>query len=153
MQRILIVLAVLFGFCLFAQDLRTGTEKLDIGNKLYQEDKAEEAKAAFSEAAGVFDAILDGIASPDEAAYSRYYLATAQYFIAKIDKDNDGFTKASQGFQEAINAFKVLKPLAKNTSDPCITGVFAVSDSIRMPQQRSIRQECLITPLVIFRHF
>ena len=107
------MLILSFAIGLFAQDIRSGTEKLDQGIKNYQEDKLEESKAGFTEALNIFNTIKEGVQTPEDVAYTQYYIATCQYYIARIDKDSDGFSKASDAFQDAINAFKTIETLGE----------------------------------------
>ncbi len=113
MRKALVLLGLLG--VLFAQEtnLATITEKLDQGIKLYVKDSLEAALGPFQEAANGFEQMLQGVLSPEDEAYARYFLATAHYYIARIQKDASLFESTSQEFNQAASAFKSLDILGE----------------------------------------
>ncbi|RKZ35005.1 hypothetical protein DRQ33_00925, partial [bacterium] len=108
MRKVIIILGL---FCmLFAQevDLATVTAKLDEGTKLYQKDQLEEALGPFQEAADGFEKMLQGVLSPEDEAYAKYFLATAHYYVARIQNDASLFESTSQEFSQSASAFRGL---------------------------------------------
>ncbi len=100
---------------LWAQEtnLASITEKLDQGIKLYVKDSLEAALGPFQEAANGFEEMLQGVLSPEDEAYTRYFLATAHYYIARIQKDASMFESTSQEFNQAASGFKSLDILGE----------------------------------------
>ena len=108
MKKAIIILG--FMGLIFAQEtnLASITAKLDQGTKLYQNNKPDSALVPFQEAANGFEQMLQGVLTPEDEAYTKYFLATAKYYIARIQNDASQFEETSKLFNESAGAFKGL---------------------------------------------
>ncbi len=116
MRRIIIFAALtLFIVSVFAQDvtLSSATSKFDEGVKAYQTGNLEEALTPFQDAADMLNQLLQGVLSPEDEAYTKYFYATAQYYVARIRKDGSMFESASKTFNEAAGAFKGIETVGE----------------------------------------
>ncbi|RKZ33410.1 hypothetical protein DRQ27_00190 [bacterium] len=111
MRKFLLITMPLLALCLASAqtiDLATATQALDKGVKSYLAGDMDKAKPLFEEAIKDFEQLLGGVLSPSDEAYSKYFLATARYYAAKIGKDRDLIEKAAETFRDAALAFKNL---------------------------------------------
>ncbi|RKZ28091.1 hypothetical protein DRQ26_01810, partial [bacterium] len=115
MRRIIITAVLLSFVCAFPQDvsLAGATSKFDEGVKAYQKGNLEEALAPFQESADMLEQLLQGVLSPEDEAYTKYFYATAQYYVARIQKDGLMFESASQTFNETAGAFKAIETVGE----------------------------------------
>ncbi len=116
MRRTLLMAALLLA-ALFAEegqaDLGSSVTLLDQGIKAFQQGKNEEALGPFQQAATGLEQVLQGVLAQEDEAYAKYFLATANYYIAAISKDAGLFESTSQKFMESAGAFKSLNILGE----------------------------------------
>ncbi len=99
----LILILTLLITSVYSQGIRNAIEVLDKGIEAYQADNMEQAATNLENAVVEFDNLLKGMTSPEDAAYSRYYRATALYYLGRIKEDINTFADASKAFEDAIN--------------------------------------------------
>lgn len=102
----MLMIFAIFPVFLLAQEIKEAINVLDNGIEAYQQGKNQEAQALFTEASAKFKSLLQGILSPEDEAYIRYYNATASYYVARISKNKAGFDDAINEFQQALAKFK-----------------------------------------------